>query len=102
MSKPATLRYPPELIAVTTNRLKRGLRRIHRLVKRGVVMAPNDALLRGEEVIDKEFEAYIARINGYLDRHNLDPITGEEPDIQTLFTETKEMWGRIVNDMFGA
>ncbi len=102
MRRPDTLLYPTEFIQVTTNNLRRELRRIHRLVKRGVVMAPSDALVRGEEAIDREFKSYVARINGYLKRHNLEPITGEEPDTQIPFTESKELWARIVNDLFRA
>jgi len=102
MSRPDTLLYPPELIAVATNRLRRELRRIHRQVRRGYILIPSDALLRGEEAIEEEYKAYISRINGYLEKKNLRPITGEEPGIQAPFKESKELWGRIVADMFGA
>ena len=102
MSLPDTLLYPTEFIQVTTNNLKRELRKIYRLVKKGVVLAPNDAMSRGEEAIDKEFKSYVARINGYLKRHNLKAITGEEPGIQIPFKESKRLWARIVDDMFRA
>lgn len=102
MSKPSTLLYPTEFITVTTRRLSRRLRGVQRLVKKGVVMAPNDAKLRGEEIIDEEFKSYIARVNGYLMRHSLDPITGEEPGIVDPLRQCKESWSGIVDDMFRA
>jgi len=101
MSIPATLLYPKELIQVTTNRLRRRLRRIHRLVKRDVIMAPTDARLRGEEAIEEEWKAYVARLNGYLHRHGLKPISGDAPDLVNPFKDSKLVWGRIVDDMFG-
>lgn len=104
--RPDTLLYPPELIQHTSREIAKGLRDVFSLFKaarkKGLPMAPSDVRLRGEEVIDKEFEAYIAQINVFLARNNLDPITGEEPGLTTRVKDAKESWGHIVDDMFGA
>lgn len=101
MIRPATLLYPQELIQVTTNRIRRRLRKIHRLVKQGVIMAPSDARLRGEEAIEEEGKAYVARLNGYLHRHGLKPLSGDELALVNPLKDSKLVWGQIVNDMFG-
>lgn len=106
MKRPDTLLYPPELIKHTSRQIAKGLRDVFSLFKaarkKGLPMAPSDVKLRGEEVIDKEYEAYIARINGYLIRNELDPITGEEPGFTIRVKDAKEGWGRIVDDLYGA
>lgn len=100
--RPRSLLYPPELNKITVNRLRRDLRRLYRRVQSGEIPSPGRAKTLGEEIIRRELEAHIARINNFLVRRGLKPVTGEEAGIETLFMEARASWNRIVDDMFRA
>ena len=100
MSRPRTLLFPPRLIEVTLNRLRRDLRRVHRKVRRGEILAPGRAKTLGEEAIREEYGTYIRRINRFLEARNLEPLTGEETEVRAPFEEAESSWFRIVDDMF--
>lgn len=98
MSKPRSLKYPPELIEKEEEPLASKLHLIVRKVRSGSISKPQGRR-EGHNALDESYINHVRSINKVVGEKGLIGITGKEKEPLEALAEAKKAWIGVIKDI---